>query len=72
MEAARRRLNNHAARAVIRANGFYIKHPDLRDLSEGLYAEDGVHLSFIGNCIFLTQLSSGIAAFRSGNGTWFE
>jgi len=72
MEAVRKRLNNFAATQTIRRNGFYVKHPDLKDLEDALYIVDGVHLTFLGNCIFLNQLSSAFLVFKSGKSVCFK
>jgi hypothetical protein len=72
MESVRKRFNSYAATKVIKQNGFYIKHPDLQETSDAFYLPDGVHLTFLGNCIFLNQISSALQAFQSGKGGCFQ
>lgn len=71
MEAVRKRFNSYAATRVVKQNGFYIKHPDLQETSDALYLPDGVHLTFLGYCIFLNQISSALQAFQAGKGACF-
>ncbi len=72
MEATRRRLNSYAANKFVTCSGLYIKHPDLKDASGAFYLADGVHLSLLGNCMFLNQLSAALEAFRAGDIGCFE
>lgn len=72
MEAMRQRFNSYAASRIISNGGFYIKHPDLRITSDAYYLPDGVHLTFIGNLLFLAQLSSALHAFQLGQTVCFR
>lgn len=61
MEKARKRLNRYGAMAAIKSGGFYILHPELcaHPMNDEMYGVDGVHLSDLGNDIFLNQLRAG-------------
>jgi len=72
MEEARKRINGHAANKVINSGGFYIKHPDLKDTTPAYYEDDGVHLTFLGNCFFLNQLSAAVEAYQTKGTVYFE
>lgn len=39
----------------MQGGGFYIKQIDLQVCIAALYRNDGVHLTFLGNCILLNQ-----------------
>lgn len=67
-----RRLNSFAGKHIIENNGFYIRHPDLQQVTSSLYKDDGVHLKFLGNCIFLCQISSALEKFIIGGCAYFE
>ncbi|KAK3096616.1 hypothetical protein FSP39_001727 [Pinctada imbricata] len=51
-ENSRRRLNRLAAKTILEAGGYYIKHPELMHFNDDLYDSDGVHLTSLGNSIF--------------------
>lgn len=72
MDLARKRVNSYAAKRVIENGGFYLKHPDLSQVTPAIFTADGVHLSFLGNCLFLAQISSALEAFVSGSCNCFE
>ena len=40
-----------------------ITHADLQDGHKALYADDGVHLSFWGNDIFINAIQCGLEQF---------
>lgn len=63
MERARVRVNSAAATEAIRLGGAYIKYPDIKCASTELWAEDGVHLSKLGNQLFLNILQGAIESF---------
>ena len=66
MEKTRKRINSLASRILLDLGGAYIKHPDITLESPSLYHEDGVHLSSLGNVIFLRGLQAGLTSFHSG------
>ena len=63
MNRCRNRLNNFAAHKIVQSGGCYVRHPSLEIVTTSLYKTDGVHLSSVGNELFLNQLSAGIEAF---------
>ena len=60
MNRVRIRLNSAVATEAIRLNGGYIKYPDLVLSSTALWSVDGVHLSDLGNDLFLNTLQSAL------------
>ena len=72
MELVRRRFNNYAAHKIVQGGGFFVKHADLQECTPALYKKDGVHLNFLGNCIFLNQLASALDAFHQGRGSYYK
>ena len=72
MESCRKRINNYTSNQVVKSNGFYVKHPDMQETTQAYYVNDGVHLTLLGNCIFLNQLSSAIQAFQTGGVFYFK
>ena len=72
MNTAVKRINSYAGKQIIASKGFYIRHPNLMEVTPSFYAIDGVHLSFLGNCIFLCQISSALEAFKTGNVFCFD
>ena len=62
MEKCRYRLNNATAAFIIRNGGYYIRYPDIRP-DEICIATDGVHLTNLGNQIFLNTLQGAIEHF---------
>ena len=67
MNRARIRLNSFIAKEVLQSGGAYIKHPDLDTHASALFLSDGVHLSEVGNNIFLNSLQGGIECFHQRN-----
>lgn len=67
MDSNRKRVNSYAAKRIIMGGGFYIRHPDLGKVTPSLYNEDGIHLSFHGNCLFLERLSLGLRTCIDGD-----
>lgn len=63
MEKARKRVNSYGARYVLQNGGCYLLHPQLSAFNSELYDNDGVHLNFIGNNLFLDGLKSGLQVF---------
>ena len=63
MEKTRKRVNRGVRSFLLNNNGFYIHHSDLDDGHEALLSSDGVHLSFLGNDIFINALQSALEQF---------
>ena len=63
MEDIRKGLNRGIRSCLLQHNGCYIHHEDLDDCHDALYAHDGVHLSFLGQDIFINVLQGGIEHF---------
>ena len=64
IEKARKRLNSFVASVIIRADGCYIKYPEIHEEME-LFHSDGTHLSDFGNDLFLYRLQQGLQTFLS-------
>lgn len=60
MENTRKRINSFAAKLCLAKGGAYIKYPDISLKSPSLFQNDGVHLSEVGNSIFLTTLQAAL------------
>lgn len=67
MRKCRVRINSAAAKLVLHYEGAYFRHPDITD-SPSLFANDGVHLSVIGNNIFLNTIQAGLEHLLMGGG----
>ena len=52
------RLNNFAAWLCFKLGGSYIKYPEISWDATDMFAKDGVHLSRLGNSIFLFNIQS--------------
>ena len=65
METTRKRINRGMRSYILKYGGYVINYPDFNDRHPGLYNQDGVHLSFIGNDIFLNQIQSAFETFIS-------
>ncbi|XP_071129598.1 uncharacterized protein [Mytilus edulis] len=63
MEVTRKRINRGVRSDILQHGGYVIKYPDFDDRHPALYSDDGVHLSFIGNDIFLNQIQSALETF---------
>ena len=63
LERTRLRVNNRVASEAIQLGGGYVRYPDLVE-DPGLFIDD-VHLSHIGNELFLYRLQQGLQAFIS-------
>lgn len=63
MEITRKFINRGIRSYILKYGGNVAKYPDFDDLHPGLFLDDGVHLSFIGNDIFLNQLQSALETF---------
>ena len=62
---ALKRLNNSKASEIIKNGGCYMKYPDIKAGNELLFQADGVHLSDIGNDIFLNTICTAMEQFVS-------
>lgn len=65
IERKRKRVNRIGRQAVLKNNGRVIQHVDITYDCKGLYRADGVHLSDIGNAIFLNTLQGALELFMS-------
>ena len=63
----RNRINREIIRFLTHQGHRAIKHPDFQDMSPGLFADDGVHLSFVGNDIFLNTIQAAMETFLTTN-----
>lgn len=60
MNRAAQRINSFAASLIGSLWGFYIKYPEIKWYEEGLFSDDKVHLSFLGNCIFVHHIQAAL------------
>lgn len=63
MEHTRKRINRGVRSYILKYGGYVIKHPDFDDRHKSLFCSDGVHLSFVGNDIFINQFQSALETF---------
>lgn len=63
MERTRNRLNRGLRTYLLQNNGYAIAHPDFDDSYSALYDDDGVHLSFIANDIFINTIQEALFQF---------
>lgn len=54
------RLNNFMNHLVAVNGGFFIKYPEITWSSKEMFCSDGVHLSNLGNCVFLFNLQRAL------------
>jgi hypothetical protein len=57
MEKTRKRVNRAARSFLLKQLGYVIKYPDFEDKYSGIFAKDGVHLSFIGYDIVMESMN---------------
>ncbi|CAC5421762.1 unnamed protein product [Mytilus coruscus] len=62
MDRSRQRINSSLASYIIRQGGHYIRYPDISPNSTFI-CQDSVHLTDIGNFIFLNTIQGAIEAF---------
>lgn len=67
MEACRSRVNRAIMHFLLRKGHKTIKHTDFQDKLPALYLKDGVHLSYIGNDIFLNTVQAALQTFLNSN-----
>ena len=60
MKKTRKRVNRAARSFLLKQLGYVIKYPDFEDKYSGIFAKDGVHLSFIGYDIFSNTLHGAL------------
>ena len=60
MEKTQKRVNRAARSCLLKQLGYVIKYPDFEDKYSGIFAKDGVHLSFIGYGIFINTLQGAL------------
>lgn len=63
METTRKRINRGVRSYILRHGGYVINYPDFNDRHPSLFDQDGVHLSFIGQDIFINQIQSALETF---------
>ncbi|XP_052720177.1 uncharacterized protein LOC128191871 [Crassostrea angulata] len=72
MEQARNRVNRLAAKEVLACGGRIIRHPQFIGKPQNLYSSDGVHLSKLGNYLFLNNIQGALEYFvRDGSSRHF-
>ena len=69
LEKARKRVNCANKNFVLSEGHCENKHPNIRAGKKTLFRHDGVHLSDIGNDIFLNNIQAGLEAFISSTHT---
>lgn len=63
LEKARRRINNKIAHHIVTNGGYYIRYPMISLQSVEVFCKDGVHLSPLGNDIFLFTIQAAFQNF---------
>ena len=64
MNITRKRINRGVKSYQNKTAGYTIVHTNFEDVHKSLYDRDGVHLSYIGNDIFLNSLQSALEQFH--------
>ena len=62
IDKCRRRLNSSIGSLMVKNGGYYIHYPDIRKTAQFISA-DGVHLTALGNGIFLNTLQGALEKF---------
>lgn len=62
MMACRKRINNTISAFVLQNGGCYIRHPDIKS-NNTILKSDGVHLTTLGNELFLNVIQGAIESF---------
>lgn len=63
MEHTRKRINRAIRSFLLKRNCYIIKYPDFDDKLRSLFDNDGVHLSFIGNDLFINAIQGAMETF---------
>ncbi|XP_048245294.1 uncharacterized protein LOC125376902 [Haliotis rufescens] len=63
MERKRKRFNRFGRKGVLDLGGSVLGHNEINIADRGLFRQDGVHLSDIGNDIFVNSLQGGLELF---------
>ena len=63
MERARKRIHWGIKTYYYKSNAKVITHAGWQDGHNTLYTDDGVHLSFLGNDIFINAIQYGLEQF---------
>ena len=63
MERTRKRVNRLVRSFLLKRNCYVIKYPDFDDKLQSLFANDGVHLSFIGLDMFINTIQGALETF---------
>jgi hypothetical protein len=66
MDKCRRRLNSPIGAHITRNGGCYICYPDFKATNQFI-STDGVHLTKLGNAIFLNTIQGGLETFILSN-----
>jgi len=66
MDKCRRRLNSSIGAHITRNRGCYIRYPDIKATNQLIFT-DGVHLTKLGNAIFLNTIQGGLETFILSN-----
>ena len=63
MERTRAKVNRYVRSYLLKHNCYIVKHPDFSDKHNGLFHDDGVHLSFIGRDLFINSIQGALETF---------
>ena len=66
MNKCRRRLNSSIGAHITRNGGCYIRYPDFKATNQFI-STDGVHLTKLGNAIFLNTIHEGLETITLSN-----
>lgn len=67
LEKVRLRVNSKIATFVISNGGRYIRYPEIIEKNRGLFCEDGVHLSQLGNDVFIYRIQQALQSFLTSD-----
>lgn len=62
MDRCRRRLNSTMATYLIKRGGYYVHYPDIK-CNNDFFQKDGVHLTDLGNDVYLNIIQGAIETF---------
>lgn len=63
VDKIRKRVNSKIATFLLKNGGYYIRYPEITELNTGLFQPDNVHLSKLGNDIFLYRIQQALQRF---------